>query len=780
MVAGSASSVFLGTWLATENMLFSVFLTGLTGYFVFSFRDNISHNSDEPVVLYLVAISIAVGIAVNYAGGIAVGIAGSVEFGVAGVVMGSIVMGSIVMGAFMLLFEVAGLAVAMAITVVGVIVIVGVITFPFAFVGVGIAGVSNASLLTYSLVCLILAIALAPTKEHGWSIGLIITMILLGFQNLGIQVLWTIPVILCGYYRIFPDYLIFLISSLLHTTNKFTPLWTKTITPKTNALAIADRFPIFESEILWFPIPRHDLVLINAFEQSPSQALTIYQKLQSNPLPGAQITIKKALPGILANCLKAPKTTAELLQIQTKNHPQLPLLIPEYYQEDNQNNTSVNRQPEIDDLFRPLKAFLNNLSIILEGPNPGLRIRGLESLQNQFPQLPRLLPPKSVKRWQSVLTHWQTLLELELIEQRKLSPDELVSFFQYGNPLNSGDTFKGRRQLADRLYRQILDRNRPTLVLHGPRRFGKTSFLKNLTRLLPNDLIPVYIDLQRSAVNNSESDFWFSLVSAIHEYTLSQNLNFPTVPTRDSFKANPYGTLEDWLAIALPLLPPGRRLLLTLDEFEKIGTAITEGRLNFRLLDQLRSLIQHRDELAFMFSGVQTLSELGPNWSSYFISVVPIEMGYLEPHEAEDLLRNPDPDFKMRYEDCLVERILHLTHCHPLYLQLIGACLVEQANLATVKTATHHLLELAIPEAFSKGTPYFANVWDQFTGTTPEEIAAGRQILLTIAQSQPPTYNTPEAQAARRRMIRFHVITKDDRIEIPLLERWIQDRAIDL
>ena len=645
---------------------------------------------------------------------------------------------------------------------------------------------SKLILFSYLIACAIIATTAAPTKDHRWPIGLIITMLLLGFENLGLQVLWTIPVILCGYYRIFPDYLIFIIPSLLNATNQFTPSWLKNITPKTNALAIADRFPAFESEILWFPIPRHDRVLANAFEQSPVQALTLYQKLQDNPLPGPQITIKKALPSILAHSLKAPKTTADLLQIQT--HSQLPLLIPEYYQQSIDNETQtiapIKREPEIAIIFPRLLNLIQATQNALDTGAIGLRERALEQTLNDTKllatQLPSLLPPKSVTRWQSVLTHWQTLLELELIEQRKLSQGELLSPFQFGNPLRPRDTFKGRRTLADRLYRLILDRNRPTLVLHGPRRFGKTSFLNNLPRLLPRDLIPIYLDLQSSALSSSEPDFWYGLIRAIHRDTHSQNLNLPNIPSRQDFKTNPYTTLEDWLDIALPLLPEGRRLLLNLDEFERIGTAIAGGKLSLNLLNELRHLIQHRDELAFMFSGVQTLDELGPNWSSYFISVVPIEMLYLEPHEAEDLLRNPSPDFKMRYEDGLIESILKLTHCQPYLLQLIGACLVEQANLATVKTATHDLLQLAIPEAFTNGEPYFTNLWQEFTGTTPAETQAGQHILLTIAQSQPPTYNTPEAQAARRRMIRFHVITEDDRIEIPLLERWIQERAIDL
>jgi hypothetical protein len=327
------------------------------------------------------------------------------------------------------------------------------------------------------------------------------------------------------------------------------------------------------------------------------------------------------------------------------------------------------------------------------------------------------------------------------------------------------------------LYRLILDRDRPTLVLYGTRRAGKTSFLLNLARFLPSDLIPIYLDLQSSAISNSEADFCYGLTRAIHRDTTSQGLKLPAPYSREKFKANPYGKLEDWFDDALPKIDTNRRLLLNLDEFEKIGSAIANGNLSIRLLDQLRSLIQHYDQLAFMFSGVQTLDELGPNWSSYFISVVPIEMGYLEPHEAEDLLRNPDPDFKLRYADGVIEEILRLTCCQPYLVQLMGSCLVNQANQNQTQLATLDLLEASIPDAFTNGEPYFTNLWTEFTGTTPAEVAAGQQQLIAIAQSQSPT-TTPESQAARRRMIRFHIIQENNTIEIPLFERWVRERSI--
>jgi hypothetical protein len=223
-----------------------------------------------------------------------------------------------------------------------------------------------------------------------------------------------------------------------------------------------------------------------------------------------------------------------------------------------------------------------------------------------------------------------------------------------------------------------------------------------------------------------------------------------------------------------------RRLLLNLDEFEKIGSAIHEGRMSLRLFDELRSLIQHIDQLAFLFSGVQTLDELGPNWSSYFISVVPIEMLNLEPHEAEDLLQNPDPEFTLRYDTGRVEEILTLTRCQPYLLQLLGSVLVTQANLQHTQIITAALLQAAIQDAFISGEPYFTNVWTEFTGRNPAEVKAGQEFIITLAQGNQPPAIDETTQAARRRLLRYHVIERTETglsFEIPLFEQWVRERA---
>jgi hypothetical protein len=559
-----------------------------------------------------------------------------------------------------------------------------------------------------------------------------------------------------------------------------------------SALEFVRYLPPYNFEFLSLPIPNYSYLLIESFREDPDAALLILENINSFQKKSYQYMVDKSIPTILANQFLSVKDVRGLANFSYLDHPILSRIASNIYTDFNIETSAGQSRNKVNFIqsegktavITGFQTIATDLSNALNASTIALRERGLDriiqNLQNLQTNLPALgLKAPAIKRWTPVILHWQRLIELELQDQQKLSQGELLNPFQFGNPLrpNRDTIFQGRRALADRLYRLILDRDRPTLVLYGTRRAGKTSFLLNLSRFLPSDLIPVYLDMQSSAITNSEADFCYGLTRAIHKDTQSQGLKLPAPYPRDIFKSNPYGTLEDWLDNALPKIEANRRLLLNLDEFEKIGSAIANGNLSFRLLDQLRNLIQHRDELAFMFSGVQTLDELGPNWSSYFISVVPIEMGYLEPHEAEALLRNPDPDFKMRYSDGVIEEILRLTCCQPYLVQLMGSCLVNQANQSQTTIATLDLLEAAIPDAFTNGEPYFTNLWQEFTGTTPAEVAAGQQYLIAIATNTPlPT--SPETIAARRRMIRFHLIQDNNTIEIPLFDRWITDRAI--
>lgn len=789
LTIGGGLGIGIGSWLVTHNGGIALFMAVAIMLCIFLlWRELKLEDYGIGGFAVGVALIIAVGVAL-VTNDFTVSVAGSIAGGIAAIVAGIVmfgVVGSVAVNNVIGIFK-GSVAVGIS---------VGVVSGIVGGVAGGVAGVvagslSNISPMFFIVTSSLISFSLAPLKQRwlwSWIAGV---LGLLGIEHLGAAILMVFPIILVFYYRILPDYLFASILSLL----TFSPLWRARKQEPTvqtdNAKIMLRWLPPYTTEILWLPLPCHDRWLSMTFQSDPDFAWKTIQKMQVLALPGFQSTLKRALPQIISEQFMAVSTISEIQSIRTSKHPWLPLLAPFFYLSESEQNdsASVVASPLVPELFRVLPqvlGFSKNIDVAMQVGNIPLRKRFLESTLNDLTlflnQLPGLVKPEAVNRWGSVVNRWNQILQREIDNQH--TQKEFLNPFVYGNPLapNIDYIFKGRQSFADQIVRLILDRNRPTLMLYGPRRCGKSSFLLNLPRLLPSDLIPIFLDLQSAAFTTDDAGFCQGLVRAIHRDSRSQGIAMPNTPARQDFLENPYITLETWLESALPSLGDDRRLLLNLDEFEKIGSAIKVGKLTEDLFNELRHLIQHYDQLGFLFSGVQTLDEIGPNWSSYFISIIPMEMLYLEPDEAYDLLTNPGPDFSLRYDTDVIDQILTLTRGQPYLLQLIGSALVDQANQKQTQLVTPDLLQSAIQSALTLGEPYFTNVWTEFTGQTDVEQTAGQTYLQALAKDTPLTPTNPELhRKCRQRMLRYHVIEETevgDRIEIPLVAQWVRERSV--
>ncbi len=426
-----------------------------------------------------------------------------------------------------------------------------------------------------------------------------------------------------------------------------------------------------------------------------------------------------------------------------------------------------------------LVAIAGGVRTTLNADNPYSRRLGYREALDGLDVLRRRLPslgPQAGRRWQPVIDRWQHLLlnELEAISTN-VTPTVIENPYQPGTPLplSRQDLFKGRRELRDAVVNALLERHRPTLVLHGPRRMGKTSFLLQLPALLPGRTLPVFLDLQRPTATQSTAAFLYSITRAISQDARPYRL-LVTTPPRAAFDPSPFETFAAWLEdVALPALQDFN-LLLTFDEFEKLSEAVQSGRLDERVFDELRYLIQHQTRLALLFAGVQTLDELGPAWSSYFINVKPLPMGYLRPAEAEELIRRPDlgADFKLVYADSVVSEIMAQTRCHPYLLQLVCSAIVEESNARVTFQVDLPLLNAALRRALEQGEPYFHNIWHEMAGSD------GQPFLRQIARSDIPLV-LPD-QPALARLVRRRIITSTAdgySVEVPLVQRWLAERG---
>jgi hypothetical protein len=400
-------------------------------------------------------------------------------------------------------------------------------------------------------------------------------------------------------------------------------------------------------------------------------------------------------------------------------------------------------------------------------------VEQLDVLTDRVQKMSRL----AVERWQPVLDHWHKVILMELLTLSAGPASASENPYQPGNPLqqNRSGLFKGRAELRESVVHALLERNRPTLVLHGPRRMGKTSFLLQLPALPPPQTIPVFIDLQRPTVTQDLTAFFYHLARSIRQDIRPYHIKVE-LPSRDQFGQQPLQVFEDWLDETLLPLLQERNLLLTFDEFEKLGEALRLGRIEMALLDELRHLIQHQTKLAFLFAGVQTMEELGPNWSSYFINVKSLAIDYFRPEEAQELITAPDPaaNFTLTYEPVVVDELMAMTCGHPYLIQLVCSAVVEEANAAGVTLVTEMLLAQAVLRALGQGEPYFRNVWDEMVGP------AGQALVRQLAAVEGALAGAGVEPTVLSRMVKQRVLCQRNggyEIEVPLVRRWVNELA---
>ncbi len=108
--------------------------------------------------------------------------------------------------------------------------------------------------------------------------------------------------------------------------------------------------------------------------------------------------------------------------------------------------------------------------------------------------------------------------------------------------------------------------------------------------------------------------------------------------------------------------------------------------------------------------------------------------------------------------------------------------MVTQANLHHTDTITPTLLQAAIEDGFTKGEPYFTNIWTEFTGESKEEILAGQNLLLNLAKGEQPNRDRDQiTEKALQYMLRHHILEEIDNqycFEVPLVEMWVKERAV--
>ena len=206
----------------------------------------------------------------------------------------------------------------------------------------------------------------------------------------------------------------------------------------------------------------------------------------------------------------------------------------------------------------PIDNILNNFQRISENTKAALKQTSnynqrlvlkpiCEKLEAQIQALNRS-DNKYAPRFQPIAIKWRDIINkyIEKLAKETELRQEIDSPYIIGVPLTlEQQIFTGRDDIGSRIEQLLLDCRRPPLLLYGQRRMGKTSLLNNLGKLLPNSIIPMFVDLQGAPSSAKDSTgFLFNLAKQmINSAKIQSALTLPPL-SRETLENDPFTNFD--------------------------------------------------------------------------------------------------------------------------------------------------------------------------------------------------------------------------------------------
>ncbi len=339
-----------------------------------------------------------------------------------------------------------------------------------------------------------------------------------------------------------------------------------------------------------------------------------------------------------------------------------------------------------------------------------------------------------------------------------------------GKPL-TGDSamFFGRRAELASVARAVSSgESGSVVVLVGQRRTGKTSLLKQLAARLSESCLPVFFDVQGMLARNTD-EFFRELARPLRSYA----------ETATTGEGTAGALLGAEMVREVAASSPGR-LVLLLDEFDDLEEKVRGGRVSAHVFDQLRSLIQHTDNVSVVLCGTHRLEELGGEYWSFLLNMATYQrIGCLSREEAELVLKTPLSGLGVVCDDAATIAAWQLTGGHPYLLQLLGYRLVENCVASGEGAVSFASVTAAAEQIVEQGDIHLRYLWD--SADEP-----GRQVIALLAQQdggmsedelqESTRLDYPRLRGAIDRLTASELVTGSPvryLLRIGLLSRWL-------
>jgi Tol biopolymer transport system component len=276
---------------------------------------------------------------------------------------------------------------------------------------------------------------------------------------------------------------------------------------------------------------------------------------------------------------------------------------------------------------------------------------------------------------------------------------ELVNPYDTSRPASEKMCFGRDDALA--WVRENLIGGRRVFVIHGPRRIGKTSLLRNFIHHLPPGCVPVFLDLRNTRQKDLSGLLWQTAVEVASRLREAHDLTLAE-PALDDVQKDPSYLADHFLRQVREGLGD-RQLVLMADNLEAL--ADTWGiELAHAFLSYLADMLQDKPWIRLILA-LRHPADLYGEHPRLFSTAAYRKLGSLTSMEAARLIREPVSDM-LDYDVGVARRIAELASNHPYFIQLFCYTLFNRcarsgrATLSDVDAVADELLELGIPDFY--------------------------------------------------------------------------------
>ncbi len=325
----------------------------------------------------------------------------------------------------------------------------------------------------------------------------------------------------------------------------------------------------------------------------------------------------------------------------------------------------------------------------------------------------------------------------DALYQTSLGPSPYI----IGSPIDREEMFFGRKDVIEKIALQLSTSHRANIILlEGNRRSGKTSILNRIIdgKLFPG-WIPAYCSFQSGTGHNQKAGLptaqvfkaiavsifkagikdgfrtWFPH----YEMPKSEGLIFQAAFLKAANHVfageNPYDAFDLYLQSVFNAIAP-KRLLLLLDEFDKIQDGIDTGITSPQVPENLRALLHANPNMTGILCYSKLLRRLREEyWSMLFGLGHPVSVGSLELADARSLVTRP-AEGRLVFTDKARDKIVDLCARQPYLIQKLCNRIFEMAADKAQPTVTEQTVDEA-SWGMTGDDEHFATLWQHHVGS---------------------------------------------------------------